>query len=151
GEGIRKPGAFPTAGIIAAYTGEWGRALIDARRQVTPNLFIARNTVNDGINVTFAMPLTFLEKDQRRSAPRVVGVGSVGVARTQLIDPSSSDLSGQFWIERVDATVAWEPRKGQILGVRAELTNQNGDTIGELTAPSFHRFTLYFTFALRWP
>lgn len=151
GASVRRAEPFPVFGAIAAYTDVWGRAQLDARREVTPNLFIAQNTINDAVNVTFAMPLTFLDKDQRRRNPRVVGIGSAGVARTQLIDPTSSDLNGQFWLERVDASVAWEPRTGQTFGMRAELTNQNGDTVGEMTVPSFHRFTFYFTFALRWP
>jgi len=142
---------FPIFGLTAAYTDVWGRAQLVARRQVLPNLFIAQNTITDSVNATFAMPLTFLDRDSRKRAPRVVGIGSVGAARTQLIDPESTMLSGRFLVGRMDAGVAWQPRQGQTLGLRAELTYQDGDTIAEQVVPSFHRFTFYFTFALRWP
>lgn len=149
--GDTKAAPFPIFGLTGAYTDVWGRAQVSARRQVTPNLFIAQNTVNDSINATFAMPLAFLDKDSRRRAPRVVGIGSVGAARTQLINPLDSELTGRFLVGRIDGTVAWQPRPGQTLGVRAELTYQDGDQIGEMYVPSYHRFTFYFTFALRWP
>lgn len=142
---------FPIFGITGAYTDVWGRAQVSARRAVTPNLFIAQNTINDSLNATFAMPLTFLDRDARRRAPRVVGIGSVGVNRTQLINPADAELTGRFLVGRVDGTVAWQPRQGQTLGLRAELTYQDGDTVGEMYVPSYHRFTFYFTFALRWP
>jgi hypothetical protein len=142
---------FPIFGITGAYTDVWGRAQVSARRAVTPNLFIAQNTITDSANATFAMPLSFLDKDARRRAPRVVGIGSVGINRTQLITPADAQLTGRFLVGRVDGTVAWQPRPGQTLGLRAELTYQDGDQIGEMYTPSYHRFTFYFTFALRWP
>jgi len=149
--GDLKAAPFPIFGVTGAYTDVWGRAQVVARRQVTPNLFIAQNTVLDSLDATFAMPLTFLDRDTRRRAPRVVGIGSAGVGRTQLIDPIDSKLRGEFKIARVDAGVAWQPRQGQTLGLRAELTYQDGDMIAEMVVPSYHRFTFYFTFALRWP
>lgn len=149
--GDTKDAPFPIFGITGAYTDVWGRAQLVARRQVTPNLFIAQNTVSDSVNATFAMPLAFLDRDSRRRAPRVVGLGSVGVDRTQLINPADAQLTGRFFVGRIDASVAWQPRTGQTLGLRSELTYQDGDTIGEMVVPSYHRFTFYFTFALRWP
>ncbi len=149
--GDTKAAPFPIFGLTGAYTDVWGRAQVTARRQVTPNLFIAQNTVNDGVNATFAMPLTFLDRMSPRRRPRVVGIGSVGFDRTQLINPSDAELTGRFLVARIDGSVAWQPRPGQTLGLRAELTYQDGDTIGEMYVPSYHRFTFYFTFALRWP
>jgi hypothetical protein len=149
--GDTKDAPFPIFGLTAAYTDVWGRAQFVARRQVTPNLFIAQNTVSESITSTFAMPLNFLSRDERRRAPKVVGIGTVGVDRTQLINPSDANLEGQFFVGRVDGTVAWQPRPGQTLGLRAELTYQQGDTIADQIVPSYHRFTFYFTFALRWP
>jgi hypothetical protein len=142
---------FPIFGATAAYTDVWGRAQLVARRQVTPNLFIAQNTVSDSISTTFAMPLQFLDRDGRKRAPRVVGIGTLGFDRTQLIDPLDAALRGEFKVARADAGVAWQPRPGQTLGLRAELTYQSGDQVAEMVVPSFHRFTFYFTFALRWP
>ncbi len=142
---------FPIFGATAAYTDAWGRAQLTARREVTPNLFIAQNTISDGVNATFAMPLTFLDKDTTRRRPRVVGIGTIGLDRTQLIDPSEGELRGKFLVGRIDAAVGWQPRYGQTLGLRTELTYQDGDTVGEMVVPSFHRFTFYFTYSLRWP
>jgi hypothetical protein len=142
---------FPIFGLTGAYTDVWGRAQVAARRQVAPNLFIAQNTITDSLNATFAMPLSFLDKNARRRNPRVVGIGSAGINRTQLINPADAELTGRFLVGRLDGTVAWQPRPGQTLGLRAELTYQDGDTVGEMYVPSYHRFTFYFTFALRWP
>jgi hypothetical protein len=142
---------FPIFGITGAYTDVWGRAQVTARRAVTPNLLIAQNTLSDSINATFALPLNFLDRDQRRRAPKVIGIGNIGVDRTQLIDPSDASLRGRFFVGRLDTAVGWQPRPGQTLGMRAELTYQDGDAIGEMVVPSFHRFTFYFTFSLRWP
>jgi hypothetical protein len=144
---------FPIFGVTGAYTDVWGRAQVSARRQVAPNLFIAQNTTTDSVNATFAMPLAFLDKNARRRAPRVVGIGSIGGARTQLINPADAQLSARFLVGRVDGTVAWQPRAGQTLGLRAELTYQDGDgdPMTDMYVPSYHRFTFYFTFALRWP
>ncbi len=149
--GDTKAAPFPVFGLTGAYTDVWGRAQVIARRQVTPNLYIAQNTVNDGVSATFAMPLTFLDKSSQRRRPRVVGIGSVGFDRTQLINSTDSELQGRFYVAQVDGSVAWQPRPGQTLGLRAELTYQDGDMIGDMFVPSYHRFTFYFTFALRWP
>lgn len=149
--GDTKAAPFPIFGITAAYTDVWGRAQLTARREVTPNLFIAQNTVNDGVNLTFAMPLAFLDKDSSRRQPKVVGIGTIGFDRTQLIDPTSADLTGRFYLGRLDLSVGWQPRVGQTLGFRYEFTYQNGDTVGEMFVPSYFRNTFYFTYALRWP
>jgi hypothetical protein len=144
-------GAFPTFGITGAYTDVWGRAQVTARRGIAPNLFIAQNTVSDGMNATFAMPLAFLDRDAPRREPRFVGLGTVGFDRTRMIDPETADLDGRFYIGRVDLTVGWQPREGQTFSVRYEFAYQSGDSVAEMTVPSFFRNTFYFTFALRWP
>jgi hypothetical protein len=149
--GDTKDAPFPIFGATVAYTDVWGRAQLVARRQVTPNLFIAENTVADSVTATFAMPLTWFDKDARKRDPKVVGLGTLGVDHTQLIDPGTGDLNGSFWLGRADASVAWQPKPGQTYGARAELTYQTGDMVADMVVPSFHRFTFYFTFALRWP
>lgn len=150
-ERVYNSGRFPVFGGVLAYSDVWGRATLNARRNVTPNLFIARNTVSDSISVTFAMPLTFLDKQSRRRDPKVVGLGTIGLNRTQLIDPDGGGLNGEFKVARIDLAVAWQPRKGQTLGLRYELAYQNGDQVGEMVVPSFVRNTFYFTYALRFP
>lgn len=144
-------GVFPIFGGSLAYTDVWGRATLNARRSVTPNLFIAQNTISDSVNVSFAMPLKMLDKSSSKREPKVVGIGTAGFDRTQLIDPEAGDLRGEFKVARIDFAVAWQPRKGQTLGLRYELAYQNGDTVGETVVPSFIRNTFYFTFALRFP
>lgn len=148
---MRKAAPFPVFGGVLAYTDVWGRVQANARRQVTPNLFIAQNTVSDSLNITGAMPLTFLDKDSQKRAPKVIGLGTIGVQRTQLIDPITSETSGRFNVARIDLAVGWSPRPGQSVGLRYELMYQNGDQIAGMTVPDFLRNTFYFTFALRWP
>lgn len=147
----RKPAPFPVFGGVLAYSDVWGRSQLAARRSVTPNLMIAQNTVADSVNLTFAMPLTFLDKDARKRAPKVVGIGTAGFERTQLIDPVAGELAGVFNVARLDFAVAWSPRPGQTYGLRYEVTYQNGDQVGEMLVPSYLRNTFYFTFALRYP
>jgi len=144
-------GLFPTYGAMLAYSDVWGRATLSARRQVTPNLLIAQNTISDGAQVTFAMPLKFLDENSSNRQPKVVGLGTAGFDRTQLLDPELGDSRGRFYVARVDFSVAWQPRKGQTLGLRYEFSYQNGDQVGDRIIPSFFRNTFYFTFALRFP
>lgn len=143
---------FPVAGITTAYTDVWGRAQVAVRRQVTPNLFIAKNTVSDSATVTFAMPLTLFDKDAQKREPKVVGIGNLALERTQLIDPNQGAMESTYNVARVDLGVGWSPRPGQTFGLRYELTYQNGTTaMADMQIPEFIRNTFYFTFALRYP
>ncbi|HUS28670.1 MAG TPA: hypothetical protein VMZ53_09175 [Kofleriaceae bacterium] len=148
----RHNGFFPVFGGVAAYTDVWGRAQVAARRQVTPNLFIAQNTLSDSLTLTAAMPLTFFDKDAQKRAPKVVGIGNAGVERTRLIDPVTGGLSSTYHVARIDFGVGWSPRPGQTFGLRYELSYQNGTTTAaEMQVPEFVRNTFYFTFSLRYP
>jgi hypothetical protein len=149
---VRHNDFFPVAGVTAAYTDVWGRVQIAARRQVTPNLFIAQNTVGDSLTATGAMPLTFFDKDAQKRAPKVVGIGNIGIERTQLIDPGDGSQKGTFHVARVDVGIGWSPRPGQTYGLRYELSYQNGTTAeADMVIPEFVRNTFYFTFSLRYP
>jgi hypothetical protein len=147
----RQRAVFPVFGGTLAYTDVWGRVQGVARRQVTPNLFIAQNTVSNSFNVTGAMPLTFLDRDAQKRAPKVVGLGTIGFERTYLVDPYTGENAGSFNVARVDLGVGWSPRPGQTVGLRYELIYQNGDQIAGMQVPDFIRNTFYFTFALRYP
>jgi hypothetical protein len=148
----RSNGFFPVFGAVAAYTDVWGRAQIAARREVTPNLFIAQNTLGDSLTVTAAMPLTIFDKDSNKEQPKVVGIGNAGVERTQLIDPVTGGLTSTYHVVRVDVGVGWSVRPGQTLGLRYELSYQNGTTTAaDMQVPEFVRNTFYFTFSLRYP
>jgi hypothetical protein len=147
----RRGAPFPTYGGLLAYTQPWGRATLNVRRQVTPSQFIPQNTLNDTAVVQAAMPLEFLDRDTSLRRPRVVGLASVGVERTQLIDATTSDLQSAFYLGRIDAAVQWSPRPGQTYGIRYEFAYQHGDDSADMLTASFFRNTIYFTFALRYP
>lgn len=147
----RNSAPFPVFGGVLAYTDVWGRVQVAARRQVTPNLFIAQNTVGDSVNATGAMPITLLDPDSQKRSPKVIAIGTVGFERTHLIDPFSGDAVGRFWVARADIGVGWSPRPSQTLGLRYEIMYQQGDMIAGMAVPDFLRNTFYFTFSLRYP
>jgi hypothetical protein len=147
----RTGGWYPVFGGVLAYTDVWGRAALDARRTVAPNLFIAQNTVSDRISVQAAMPLVMLDKEARRRQPRMVGLANLTIERTQLIEPTSDALVTTFHSARIDLGVGWSPREGQTLGVRYELAYQHANQVAMMSAASFVRNTFFFTFALRYP
>ena len=143
-------GTFPIMGANLSYSEVWGRAALQARRDVTPNLFVAQNTVNDSITASVVMPLPWLD-DSRRRAPRLVGLGSLGVQRTQLIDSETGDLTSNFQSARLDVGVAYTPRAGIVYGARYELQYQTGDDEAVMAIPGFYRNTIYFTYSIQYP
>ena len=147
-------GVFPVFGGILAYTQLWGRATVTAQRTVAPNLLIAQNTVDDSVLAQLAMPLPWLDDNVHLRNPKLVGLASLGAERTQLLDPVTSSLEGEFWAGRLDAGVSYTPRPGQTWGLRYELVLQHASTVANMivpAAPSFYRNTVYFTFALQYP
>lgn len=143
-------GLFPILGAGLAYTEVWGRATLQARRDVSPNLFVAQNTLNDAATLALAMPLPLLDDSQMRR-PRLVALGSLGVSRTQLIDASTSDLASSFYIGRADVGIGYSPRPGFTYGVRYEFIYQTGDSAAVAEIPGFYRNTISFTFQIRYP
>jgi hypothetical protein len=151
---VRHPGTFPIIGGVVAYTEQWGRAILSVRRTVAPNLLIAMNTVDDIALAQVALPLPWLDPDVHLRTPKLVGLGSFGLERTQLVDPTSGMTNGDYQLARIDAGLAYTPRPGQTWGVRYEATYQHASSIANSilpTAPSYFRNALYFTFALRYP
>ncbi len=146
----RRNGVFPIIGAQVAYTDVWGLASISGRRDVTPNLFIAQNTVTDSVTAAAALPLPWFD-DSRRRQPKLVGLGSFGVQRTQLVDPVTSELASSFGAARLDLGVAYTPRPGFTYGLRYEFTYQTGDDLGVNPLPGFLRNTIYLTFSIRYP
>ncbi len=144
-------GLFPVFGGAVAYTEVWGRASFQARRDVAPNLLIAQNTINDSAGLSLALPLPWLD-DSRRRQPKLVGLASAGVARTQLIDSESGDAIGSaFLVGSIDAGVGYSPRPGFTYGLRYSFQFQKGTDAGEMIVPGFFRNTLSFTFQIRYP
>ena len=145
----RRGGTFGIYGGQVAYSEVWGRMLLSARRNVSPNLYLAQNTVDDAANLQVAMPLPWLD-DTRRN-PKLVALGSVGVERTQMIDATTGSTEGDFKVAHLDITLGWTPKPGQTYGVRYELAYQTGDSTALMEIPSFYRNTVFFTFSLRYP
>lgn len=141
---------FPVFGGALAYTEVWGRASFAARREVAPNQLIAQNTINDSVVAALALPLPWLE-DTRRREPRLVGLASIGVARTKLIDSETSDTQQRFDAALIDVGVGYSPRPGFTYGLRYQLQYQSGDDAAEMVIPGFYRNTISFTFSIRYP
>lgn len=87
----------------------------------------------------------------RRRQPRLVGLGSVSVTRTQLVDPFSSDLQSSIGRARLDVGFVYAVRPGFTDGVRYELMVQTGDSTAQMPITGFFRNTLFVTFKLRYP
>lgn len=148
----RHIGTFPLVGAQLAYTDLWGIATLAVRRDVTPNLFVAANTVNDTASLAAAMPLSWFESSRRRQ-PKLAGVGSFGISRTQLIQAETSDLQSSFVVGRVDAGLQYAPRPGITYSARYEFmyqTQTRGAGLG-MAIPGFFRNTIYITAAIRFP
>jgi hypothetical protein len=143
---------FPIFGAVVAYTETWGRATVAARRAVTPNLFIALNTVDDSLTSQLALPLPWFDDNPHARTPKFVGLGSLGIEHAQLVDPTMDNkLTGSIYVARADVGIAWMPQPGQSWGLRYEFVYQHGDASTAMVTPSFFRNTLYFTFSLRYP
>jgi hypothetical protein len=148
-------GIFPLFGAALAYTEVWGRAQVQVRRDMSPNLFVAQNTINDSGVISLAMPLPWLD-DSRMRRPKFVGLGSFGINRTQLINSDTSLVDSSIWLGRVDAGIGYTPRPGFTYGVRYEFVYQSDstgiDNMGmRVPVPGFFRNTISFTFSLRYP
>lgn len=143
-------GIFPIVGAQMSYGEVWGRVSLQARRDVTPNLFIAQNTVNDSATASVVMPLPWLD-DSRRRAPKLVGLGALGIQRTQLIDSEAGDLVGNFRSARIDLGVTYAPRPGFVYGARYELQYQTGDSEALMAVEGYIRNTLFFTYSIQYP
>ena len=148
----QKLGSFPLLGAQMAYTDVWGVATVAARRDVTPNLFVAANTVNDTASLAVAVPLYWLEGN-RRAQPTLAGVGSFGIQRTQLIEPDTSVLQSSFVVGRVDAGLQYVPKPGFTYSLRYEMMYQTGDRGMPTGDPQrgFLRNTVYLSASVRFP
>lgn len=145
----KKGGTFPIGDALLAYSEAWGRATLAVRHGVSPNLFIAQNTVDDNAVLQLALPLPWLD-DTRRN-PKLALQASLGVERTKLVDSETGGTQSTFYLGRADVSVGYSPRPGFTYGARYELVYQNGNAIATMAIPSYFRNTLYFTFAIRYP
>lgn len=146
----RHGGWFPIVGAQLAINDVWGRGALAVRRDVAPNLEIAQQTVNNSATISAAFPLPWLD-DSRRRAPKLVGLTSLGVVRTQLIDSKTGDTASSIDAARVDAAVSYVPRPNVSYTLRYEGQFQRGDTEAVNAAAGFYRNTIYFSFSIRYP
>jgi hypothetical protein len=145
----RKDGYFPIAGVNASYSDEWGVANASARRDITPNLFIAQNTVNDALSAAAAFPIAY--NGGTRRVPKLVVIGALSLQRQQLVDPVSSDTTSSFGLAQFSVGFSYAFRPGLSYGVRYELMLQDGDSTIAMPAQSFMRNTIFATFSIRYP
>jgi len=132
----------------------WGRVTVSARRTVAPNLLIAMNTVDDIALAQVALPLPWLDENPHLRQPKLLGLASIGAERTQLVDPMTSKLNGDYQVGRLDAGVTYSPRPSQTFGLRYEFVYQHASSIANSIlpdTPSYIRNTLFFTFSMRYP
>jgi hypothetical protein len=150
---------FTVFGAGVAYTELWGRAALVARRNVTPNVYLAENTITEDVNLQVAMPLPWLDDTKRN--PKLATAGSVGVQRTQVINSDTGSDEGDIAAAHFDLSVRWTPKPNETFGVRYELRYQTSGDAGmpgmpgipgmTMTPPSYYRNTVFFTFSWRYP
>lgn len=147
----RSSGLFPILGAQLALVDVWGVGTASLRRDVTPNLLVAQNTVSDVAQVAAAVPLSYRGSTRRRS-PKLVVLGSVAAMRTQLIDPVTSEIESSFGVGRVDVGIQYAVRPGWTYAIRYELLLQSSgsDSVGG-RVPGFYRNTVFFSFKIRYP
>ena len=155
GRELRDPALYPVVGVSADITDVWGAGRMSLRHDVSANLFLGQNTVNDTAVISAAMPIAWRGGGRRRQ-PRLVGLGSVSVTRTQLVDPFTSDpftsdLQSSIGLARLDVGFMYAVRPGFTYGVRYELMVQTGDRTAQMPITGFFRNTLFVTFKLRYP
>ncbi len=141
---------LPAGGVLVAYADTWGRATLQVRQTVAPNLLIAQNTQDDLALAQLALPLSWLGTSHT-GAPKVNMLGSIGFDRTELLDSNTSANDGTFYVTHFDVGVTYSPETNQTYGLRYELLAQNGDSRAAMLIPSYLRNTVYFTFALTYP
>src|SRR5204863_3271422 len=100
--------------------------------------------------LSLAMPLPWLDESRRRD-PKLVGLGSLGLNRTQLINSETSDVESSFVVGRLDVGVGYSPKPGFTYGLRYEFIYQTGDDAAVALIPGYWRNTLSFTFSIRYP
>lgn len=146
----RERGLYPVAGLQLTYTDAWGIGTASLRRDVAPNLYLGQNSVNEAAVVAAALPLWWIDDNPRRE-PKLVGLGSIAIMRTRLIDPVTSELQSSFGVGRVDLGVQVNVWPNLSYMVRYELMIQTGDDDAVMSTAGFVRNTVFFSFRFRYP
>ena len=140
---------FPVASVVVGYSDFWGFAAATVARAVTPNMFVADNTVTDSVTANVSLPLPWLRGVGM--TPTLLAAGAIGVNRTQLVDATTGDLTSSFDVFRLDLGVTYAYKPGVTFGLRYDFLDQSADAAAAAIAPGFTRNTLFFDFAYRWP
>jgi hypothetical protein len=142
----------PTVGAQLSYAPEWGMAQLAVRRNVTPNLFIAQNTIATGANLSALVPLPWLSRDPR--APELAVAASAAYERTEILDLAADSTTSTFDLLAADVALTWQPKPAVGFALRYQLAQQSprgdGETAG-LAAIAYLRNTAMITFTARWP
>jgi len=139
----------PTIGGQLAYFPNWGTASLQARRDVTPNLFIAQNTVTNSAGLSCWLPLPWLRTDP--TSPRLTVQATVGAAHVQLIDATAGTIVSGFDDILGDVAVAYNIRHALGVGLRYQLLWQSADPNLPTPVFDFTRNTVLVTFFGQWP
>lgn len=118
---------------------------------MTPNLFIAQNTMADTTITVITIPLPWLNKTPHLHQPKLIGLGSIGFDRTQLIDPDKDDLQNRFYMTHIDLGITYTPKPDQTYDIRYQFLYQTDDATALVPIPGFWNNTIFFTFSLHYP
>jgi hypothetical protein len=141
----------PTIGAQIAYYPTWGTAGFGVRRSVTPNLYIAANTISDTASLSASLPLTWLPLDPNRQ-PRFVFSASGGYAFTSVIESDTGDTLSGFQAGLGTAELAYAIKPRVNVSLRYQYERQVADSASTLLAVrSYDRNTVMLSLSGRWP
>lgn len=147
----RRLSVYGVGGGTLAYTELWGNASLALRHDVTPNQFLAQNTIGDSARLRVSMPISWLGT---RRDPQFAVSASLGYERTQIINDDTGQAEGDFRTARADVSLNWTPGPATSYGLRYEFIRQTSGGADLMTGesiPSFNRGTMFFTFSYFFP
>jgi hypothetical protein len=150
--GIAAPSSvFAVGGVQLAYIPAWGTATFGVRRDVSPNLLIAENTLADTAAIGAWLPLPWLRDDPQN--PKLTFQSTLGVSRTRIISSTTGQTVEGFDDVLADIAVNWQLRKNAELSFRYQLVWQSSDLSAMTPLPvfGFVRDTVLVQFVGRWP
>ena len=143
---------FAVGSAQLGYFPAWGTANLSVRRDVSPNLLIAQDTVSEGAALTGWLPLPWLRSTP--ADPQLTFQTTIGYSRIRLIDPTTGTTAQAFDDVLGDVAVNWNVRKNIGLTLRYQLIVQNApaeEALGPLPIYGFTRNTVLVQFFGRWP
>jgi hypothetical protein len=146
----------PVVGGTVSYVPQWGAATLVIARAVTANPFIAQQTVAESAALSLNLPLPWLNSDRPSDNPQWTASGSVGGARSRIIDTDSDGITGSFVNGVFDVALSFVPRDETTYALRYQYTRQKTldapvGMDGNTELPSLSQNSLLFTFTYRYP